>query len=159
MSNETTLFKNDKPLFTECIYGSTGMGYDEQTMGIGSTFCTDDIICATNELYDEQGNVTFKLPAKIWEVHSYAALPWVMLDNEVLINLITRYQQPGPLTHFGYSIEYMILSPCRACMFFKACGCDHRCFFLYKDVTTNLSALLGVLPVDVLNEMYRFIKG
>ena len=31
--------------------------------------------------------------------------------------------------------------------------------FVYADVVCNLSCLLGVLPMDALNEVYRCIKG
>ena len=160
------LVKDDRVLFTKTTGGMRGMGCidDNPRNVLTSIFCMHDIICADLIVLDESGTAKYELPGPISPITDYMAFPWVVLDNyKTLFHLVTRQRvhsgietAPYTLGFFNESIAF-VLSDCHATALLKFPD-RQRVVFLYKDVAQKLSCLLGVLPMDALNEVYRFTQ-
>ena len=124
------------------------------------TFAIGKTICHASSLVDEQGRLIYKLPG----IDLYAAWPWLLLNKRTLFNVFTRQriQHTFPRKYDPFNTWYaIILSPCRACISLQwhtLVTLAKTSVFLYTDVVRNLKCVLGVVPMDALNEVYRFIK-
>ena len=158
------VYKNSQLLFNYHIdNGCVGIGA-ELCYALCESFCKDNIICANSCVLNEQGNIQYELPAAILNVQFYNSFPWVIIGNKKsqihigsLFNVLTRqWIKNIPIIHTRPYCK-LVISPCHSTILFDDDG-SKWIIFLYKVVTANLSTLLGVLPVDALNDVYRFIK-
>ena len=161
------LYKGDQLLWTRITSPARGIGIDNSHRNsIMRTFCMHDIICLYNNILTEQGDVQYTLPGELSHISDYAAYPWVLLDNfQILFNLKTRRRLPtnmvitDEMIIYAIGFDAMILSECKASVLINLCNtATSQIVFLYKDVCAKLSSVLGVLPMDALNDVYRLIK-
>ena len=118
------------------------------------TFCIDTVICHDNVILHENGEPRYKLPHDILGISAYDAFPWLLLDNNMVFNVQSRIRMHVDMGMIHGDVA-MVREGSTLVIRLKY---SNRVLFVHHDVSRKLSALLGKLPMDALNEVYRFIK-